>query len=66
MDLEALHIQKSKNFYNEKNVKIAKWTQVFKDFTNSNNVEVLNPFNCELQLRDTYSSIKSQLADLMT
>ena len=53
MDLEALHIQKSKNVYNEKNVKIPKWIQAFKGFTNSNNVEVLNPFNCELQLRDT-------------
>ena len=56
----------SKNFLKEKNVKITKRAYAFKGYVNSYNVEILNYFNPELQLKDTESSIKSKLIDLMT
>ena len=59
-------IQKSKNILNEKKFKIAKRAQAFKGFANSYNVEVLNSFNLELQLKDSESVIKSRLIDLLT
>ena len=37
---------------NEKNVEITKRAHAFKGYANSYNVEVLNPFNPELQLKD--------------
>ena len=35
-------------------------------FKSSYNVEILNSFNPELQLKDTESAIKSKLIDLLT
>ena len=48
-------IQKSENFINEKN-----------GFENSYNVENLNYFDPELQLKDTESAIKIRLNKLLT
>ena len=52
------------NICNEKNVKITK--HAFKSFTSTYNVEILNSFNSELQLKDAKSAIKSQLIELLT
>ena len=57
--------KKGKNFLNEKNIKITKWTHAFKGFASSYNVEILNSFNPELKLKDSESSIKSKLIDLL-
>ena len=38
----------------------------FKGFASSYNVEILNSFNRELQLKDTESAIKSKLIDVLT
>ena len=60
--------KKSENVLNEKNVKIAKWEDVFKGFASTYNVEILNSFNPEpeLQIKDTESAIKSKLIELLT
>ena len=52
--------QKSGNSLNEKNVKITKRAHAFKGFASSCNVEILNSFNPELQLKDTESAIKKK------
>ena len=39
---------------------------LFKGYASTYNVEILNSFNPELQLKDTESVIKSKLADLLT
>ena len=39
---------------------------LFKGYANSNNVEILNSFNPEIQLKDTESAIKNKLIDLLT
>ena len=57
--------KKGENFLNEKNVKI-KRELAFKDFASTYNVEILNSFNPELQLKDTESAIKSKLIELLT
>ena len=49
---------------NEKNVKITKRAHTFKGYANIYNVEILNSFNPELQLKDTESAIKSKLTEL--
>ena len=49
-----------------KNVKIAKQAQAFKCFATSYNVEVLNSFNPDLQLKDTESAIKNKLKKLLS
>ena len=59
-------IQKSENFLNEKNVEITKWAHAFQGFASSFNVETLNSFNPELQVKDPESAIKSKLIDLLT
>ena len=59
-------IQKSENFLNEKNVKITKREYAFRSFASTYNVEILNSFNPELQLKDTESAIKSKLIELLT
>ena len=41
-------IQKSEDFLNQKNVKIAKREHAFKGFTSTYNVEILSSFNPEL------------------
>ena len=59
-------MQKSENFLNEKNVKITKRKDAFKSFASTYNVEILNSFNPELQLKDTEPAIKSKLIELLT
>ena len=51
---------------NEKNVKITKREHAFKGYASTYNVEILNSFNPELQLKDTESAIKSKLIELLT
>ena len=50
----------------QKNAKIIKRANAFKGYASSYNVEILNSFNLELQLKDTESSIKNKLIDLLT
>ena len=45
---------------------MTKRAHTFKGFASSYNVEILNSFNRELQLKDTESAIKSKLIDLLT
>ena len=56
-------IQKIEYVLNEKNVKITKRAHAFKDYASTYNVEILNSFESELQLKDTESAIKSKLKD---
>ena len=51
---------------NKKNIKITKREHAFKGYASSYNVEILNSFNPELQLKDTESAIKSKLIELLT
>ena len=39
-------------------MKITKWGYAFKGFASTYNVEIINYFNHELQLKDTESGIK--------
>ena len=50
--------RKSENFLKEKNLKIAKWAHAFKGYASSYNVEILNSFNHEIQLKAT---VKNEL-----
>ena len=54
-------IQKSQNFLNEENVGIIKREHASKGLASSDNVQILNSSNLELQLEDTESAIKSKL-----
>ena len=45
---------------------MTKRARAFKGFTSSYNVEILNSFSLELQLKDTESAIKSKLIYLLT
>ena len=47
--------------FTQKNVKITKQAQVSKGFGSSYNVETLNFFKPELQLKDTKSETKNKL-----
>ena len=47
--------------FTQKNVKITKQAQVSKGFGSSYNVETLNSFKPELQLKDTKSETKNKL-----
>ena len=58
--------KKSKNFLNEKKVKITKWTHAFKSYVSTYDVETLNSSNPEIQLKHTESAIKSKLIYLLT
>ena len=58
-------IKKKLNIFKQKNVKITKRWHTFKGFASSFNVEILNSFNPELQLKDTESAIKSKLINLL-
>ena len=49
----------------EKNVKITKQSHVHKGYASTYNVEILNFFNPELQLKDTELAIKNKLIDLL-
>ena len=51
---------------NKKYVKITKEAHAFKGFASSYNVETVNSFNPEPQLKDTESATKSKLLDLLT
>ena len=51
---------------NEKNIKITKREHAFKVYASTYNVEILNFFDPELELKDTESAIKSQLIKLLT
>ena len=57
--------EKLKKFWT-KNVKATKWSRAFKGYASTYNVEILNYFNPELQLKDTESPIKNNLIDLLT
>ena len=56
-------IKKYENFLNEKNLKITKQTQALKGYVSSHNVEILNSFNPELQLKGSESAIKTKLIE---
>ena len=67
--LIALYIviqKKSENFLNDKNMKITKREHAFKVYASTYNVEILNSFNPELQLKDTESTVKSKQIELLT
>ena len=51
---------------NEKSIKIAKREHAFKGYASTYNVEILNSFNPELQLKDIESAIKSELIKLLS
>ena len=51
---------------NEKDVKIAKRKYALEGYASTYNVEILNSFKPELQLKDTESAIKSKLIELLT
>ena len=59
-------MQKSANFLNEKNVRIKKCAHAFTGYASSYNVDVFNPVNPELQLKDIESAIKNKLKNLLT
>ena len=50
----------------KKNTKIATQEHCFKGYASTYNVEILNSFNPELELKDTESAIKSKLIELLT
>ena len=56
-------IKESRNFLNEK---ITNREHAFKAYASAYNVEILNSFNPELQLKNTESAIKTKLIDLLT
>ena len=56
-----------KFFLSKKYIKITKRREhAFKAFASTYNVEILNSFNPELQLKDTEPAIKSKLIELLT
>ena len=55
-----------KIFLNEKTVNVTKQEHDFKGFESTYNVEILNSFDPELQLKDTESAIKSKLIEYLT
>ena len=59
-------IQKKSKYFKRKNVKITKQEHAFKGFQSTFNVEILNSFNSELQLKDSEYTIKSKLVELLT
>ena len=59
-------IQKANSFKRKKKVKLTKRAHAFKGCTSTYNVAILNPFNPELQLKDTKHAIKSKLIELLT
>ena len=65
-DRQYTETEKSETFLDEKNVKITKLSHAFKGYASSNNVTILNSFNPELQLKDTESTIKNKLMDLLS
>ena len=51
---------------NEKNIKITKREHAFKGYASTYNIEIVNYFNPELQLKDTETAIKNKLIELLT
>ena len=43
-----------------------KRSHVYKGYENTYNVEIMNSFNPELQLKDTESAVRNLLKDLLT
>ena len=58
--------KKRKNVLNKKNIKITEQAHAFKSYAYSYNVEILNFFNLELQLKDTESIIRNKPIELFT
>ena len=58
--------KKSENFFNEKNVKITKRSRAYRGYVSTYNVEILNSFNPEQQLKDTESAIKNNVINLLS
>ena len=58
-------IQKSENFLSQKTVNITKRDHEFKGFASTYDVEILNSFNAEVQIKDSESVIKSKLRELL-
>ena len=56
----------SETFLNKKNMRITKREHTFKGFASTYNVESLNSFNPELQIKDTESAIKNKLKKLLS
>ena len=59
-------VQKNEIFLNEKHVKITKREYAFIGYASTDNIEILNFFNPELQIKDTESAIKSKLIDFLS
>ena len=53
-------------FLSKKNIKVAKREHAFKGQASTYNVETLNSLNAEHQLKDTESTFKSKLIELLT
>ena len=58
-------IQKSESFLSQKTVNITKREHEFKGFASTYDVEILNSFNAEVQIKDSESVIKSKLRELL-
>ena len=58
-------IQKSESFLSQKTVIITKREHEFKGFASTYDVEILNSFNAEVQIKDSESVIKSKLRELL-
>ena len=58
-------IQKSENFLSQKTVNMTKREHEFKGFASTYDVEILNSFNAEVQIKDSESVIKSKLRELL-
>ena len=58
--------KKSENILNKKKKKITKREHAFKGYASTYNVDILNSFNPELQIKDTEYAIKSKLIELLT
>ena len=54
--------KKVRTFQTKKDVKITKWAHAFKGYASSYNVEILNSFNPELQLKNKLIELLTQLA----
>ena len=52
--------------FKRKNVKITKAEHTFKGFASTYNIESLNYFNPELQIKDTEYAIKNKLKKLLS
>ena len=59
-------LQKKCKFFKQKKCKKNKTTHAFKGYASTYNVEILNSFNPELQLKDAESAIKNKLKNLLS